>query len=123
MSPKTLTKSKLGRLRDARRWSEADARQVLDAVESSGRTIHSFACEHDLKAHRLYWWRERLAGSVREEPGGFEQLSFAPVMVTGLGQTPAVIVRLGELEFEIITPPEVDPAWLAEVITALKGAQ
>jgi transposase-like protein len=122
MASKTLTKSKLARLRETR-WSEADAQLVLDEIEGSGSTIHAFAREHDLKAHRLYWWRARLAEGVREGPGDLEQLSFAPVVVTGLRQTPAMIVRLGELELELITPHEVDPAWLAQVIAATKGVR
>ena len=119
MANKTLTKSNLARLRDARRWSEADAREVLGALESSGRTIHAFAREHDLKAHRLYWWRERLAGAVGEERA--ETVTFAPVVVTGLGQAPALTVRLGALELDVFTPSTVDPVWLAQIIEATKG--
>lgn len=122
MASKTLTQSKLARLRVAR-WSEEDARLVLKAVEGSGSTIHAFAREHGLQAHRLYWWRERLADAANEDPGDFEQLSFAPVVVTGLGQTPAVILRFAGLELEVIEPRRVEPAWLAQVIAATKGAQ
>ena len=121
MANKTLTKSNLARLRDARRWSEADAREVLGALESSGRTIHAFAREHDLKAHRLYWWRQRLAGAVRKEREDAETLTFAPVVVTGLGPAPALTVRLGALELDVFTPSTVDPVWLAQIIEATKG--
>jgi transposase-like protein len=122
MANKTATNSKLAGLRDTR-WSELDARIVLEAVERSGDTIHAFAREHGLPAHRLYWWRERLAGAIDEDPGDLGQLSFAPVVVTGLGRAPAMLVRVGELELEIIEPQRVDPAWLAQVIAATKGAR
>lgn len=122
MANKTVTNSKLARLRDTR-WSEVDARIVLDAVERSGDTIHAFAREHGLPAHRLYWWRERLAGAIDEEPGDLGQLAFAPVVVTGLARPSALLVRFGEVELEIIEPQRVDPAWLARVIAASKGAR
>lgn len=115
-----MTKSKLAQLRSSR-WSEADGRLVLSAVERSGQTIHTFAREHDLKAHRIYWWRTRLADPVREAPGDLEQLSFAPVVVTGLGRTPAVIVRAGEVEVEVLDPQRVEPTWLAQVLAVTKG--
>jgi transposase-like protein len=121
MANKTVTNSKLARLRDTR-WSELDARIVLEAVERSGDSIHAFAREHGLPAHRLYWWRERLADRI-EDPSDLGQLSFAPVVVTGLGRTPAMLVRVGELELEIIEPQRVDPAWLAGVIAATKGTR
>lgn len=122
MANKKLKKSKLAELRSSR-WSEADARLVLSAVERSGHTIHTFAREHDLKAHRIYWWRTRLAELVREEPADLEQLSFAPVVVTGLGRTPAVIVRAGEVEVEVFDPQRVESTWLAQVLAVTKGVE
>ena len=73
----------------------ADARIVLDTIERRQDTIHAFARRHGLPAHRLYWWRERLVGGIEADPGAVEHLSFAPVVVTGIGQTPAVLVRFG----------------------------
>jgi hypothetical protein len=34
-----------------------------------------------------------------------------------------MLVRVGELELEIIEPQRVDPAWLAGVIAATKGTR
>lgn len=120
MANKTLVGTKLTRLREAR-WSEADARIVLAALERSGDTVLGFARAHDLNAQRIYWWRSRLSGEVQSEDPP-DQLSFAPVVVTGLGRTPAVVIRLGELEVEVLEPHGVDPTWLAQVLAAAKGA-
>ena len=59
----------------------------------------------------------RLAGDRSTEN---EPISFAPVVVTGLGRKPALVLRLGELEIEVLDPQSVDPAWLARVIEATK---
>ena len=123
MATQMLTESKLAKLRGVR-WSEAEAQEVLAAVEDSGNSIHAFALEHALSPNKLYRWRDRLArDEAAEEPEDVEQLSFAPVVVTGLGRTPAVVVRLGEFEVEVIEPSDVDPAWIARLLAAMKGAQ
>ena len=59
----------------------------------------------------------RLAG---ERGAKNEPISFAPVVVTGLGRTPAVVLRVGEVEIDVLDPRAVDPAWLARVIEATK---
>ena len=113
--------AKLARLREDR-WSEADARLVLTAVERSGDSVLAFARAHDLNAQRIYWWRSRLSDEGRDEAMP-EQISFAPVVVTGLGRTPAVVIRIGELEIELFEPQKVEPTWLAQVLAVAKGGQ
>ena len=46
------------------RWSEADAREVLAALEGSGKPVSVFAAEHGLDAQRVYLWRRRLGASA-----------------------------------------------------------
>lgn len=65
----------IARLLAVRRWSEDDARQVLDAVASSGLTCAEFARAHDLSAQRLYVWQRRLTGT----PPAAERAATAPV--------------------------------------------
>jgi hypothetical protein len=43
------------------RWSETEARLVLDAVAASGLTIADFARGYRVQAQRLYVWQRRLA--------------------------------------------------------------
>jgi transposase-like protein len=119
MASKNLMKEKLTQLREGQ-WSEPDARLVLAALERSADSVSAFARAHDLNAKRIYWWRARLSGQ-RHHDGEHEQLSFAPVVVTGLGQTPAVILRIGELEVAVVEPHKVEPTWLAQLLAAMKG--
>jgi hypothetical protein len=34
-----------------------------------------------------------------------------------------VVLRLGELEIEVVEPQQVEPAWLAQLIAAMKGGE
>lgn len=113
--------AELAQLRD-RRWSEADARVVLHALERSSEPVSTFARRHGLDTQRIYKWRSRLADEDRNGEEQTEHLSFAPVVVTGLGRTPAVVVRIGELEVEVHEPQKVDPSWLAQMIAATRRA-
>lgn len=46
------------------RWSEGDAREVLEALERSGEPVAVFAAAHGLDAQRVYMWRRRLGASA-----------------------------------------------------------
>ena len=112
--------AKLAEVRD-RRWSEGDARVVLELLDRSGDSVPAFARTHGLNAQRLYWWRSRLSEQQERDEVGLEQLSFAPVVVTGVGrESPAMLLRLGALELEVVEPSRVDPTWLARLLTSLE---
>jgi hypothetical protein len=115
-----LLKAKLAAIRE-QRWSQADARVVLELLERSGDSIPVFARANDLSAQRLYWWRSRLVEEPKRNDVELEQLSFAPVVVTGLGQqSPAMRLRLGELELEVIEPSRIEPTWLARLLVSFE---
>jgi transposase-like protein len=42
------------------RWTEQDAREVLAALQRSGKPVRAFASEHGLDPQRVYLWRRRL---------------------------------------------------------------
>lgn len=46
---------------DRPRWTEADAREVLAALERSGQPVAVFATTHGLDPQLVYAWRRRLA--------------------------------------------------------------
>jgi hypothetical protein len=48
-------------LAEPTRWTEQQARAVLDRQERSGLSVQSFAAREGLSAARLYTWRSRLA--------------------------------------------------------------
>lgn len=52
-----------------RRWTDADARAALAALDASGLTVAAFAAREGLDPQRLYFWRRRLrTGSVEAQP-------------------------------------------------------
>jgi hypothetical protein len=57
------------------RWTQADARLVLDAVAASGLSRAEFARTYDVDYQRLNTWRHRLAAtSPPAPPVGFVQV-------------------------------------------------
>lgn len=71
----------------SRRWSSAEARRVLTALERSGLPVTRFAAQHGLGVERLYRWQRRLKRA---------KVSVAPPRFTEVAVTvPAAIeVRL-----------------------------
>ena len=47
------------------RWTREDAREVLAALDRSGKPVSAFAAEHGIDPQRLYQWRRRLGGAER----------------------------------------------------------
>lgn len=58
------------------RWSEADARLVLDALASSGLPLAQFAREHAIDPQRLYAWRRRIAPTPPRPQRAPEPIAF-----------------------------------------------
>jgi hypothetical protein len=50
------------------RWTEQDARVVLDALHRSRKPVRVFAAEHGIDPQRVYLWRRRL-GRAYHFPG------------------------------------------------------
>jgi transposase-like protein len=94
------------------RWSEADARVVLDALERSGEPVAAFAAAHGVDAQRLYVWRRRLGASA-------EHTSFREVVIAEPAPRTA--------SFEVVLPtgvtvrvgPSFDSAALARLLEVL----
>jgi transposase-like protein len=43
------------------RWTDGEARQVIAALERSGKPVSVFAAERGLDPQRVYYWRRRIA--------------------------------------------------------------
>ena len=114
-----IKKAEVVRRAARRRCSEMDARVVLDALKASGRSLIEFARKYDLDPQRLRRWQSRF-----EETGAkadSDVVSFAPVVVRGLGRSAIVIARMGEVEVEVevVDPARVDPRWVAGLLDAV----
>jgi transposase-like protein len=74
------------------RWTEADARRVLDEWQRTGGTLEAFARSRGLVPQRVAWWRNRLRDQRPVVPA---EITFAPARVTGAEPAdPAAVIRL-----------------------------
>ena len=103
-------------------WTEAEARVVLQAQESSGQSLTQFARQHGLTPQRLRWWKGRLG-----QPGA--ALTFLPVQVAapqpaqqpvapGPGALMEVVLATGR---RVRVAPGFDEAALLRLVRALEG--
>lgn len=92
--------------RTRRRWTAADARMALSALERSGLSLSEFAAREGLDVQRLRHWRKRLA----EAPAFVELTPRAPERVE-------VVLRSGRT---LRVPATIDRATLAALIEALE---
>jgi len=87
---------------NSRRWTEAEAREVLAALEQSGQSITAFAAARGLDPQRLYYWRRRVAGGdritfrelvVRPVPSASQQMPFEILLGLGSRRAGTAVVR------------------------------
>jgi transposase-like protein len=103
---------------DRRRWTEADARLALAALDRSGKAVSVFAAEHGLDPQRLYVWRRRLG---KAELTTFQELIVrpaTPITVAASNATFEIVLRSGEL---LRVPPSFDAASLERLLAVLRA--
>lgn len=103
------------------RWTEGDAREVIAALDRSGKPVSLFAAEHGLDPQRVYLWRRRLGGAERTT---FQELIVRPPAWRSAADTagPAfeIVLASGEV---IRVPPSFDSAALARLLEVLAQAR
>ncbi|HZT93474.1 MAG TPA: hypothetical protein VE985_03235 [Gaiellaceae bacterium] len=97
------------------RWSEEDARQVLDALERSGQPVSAFAAEHGLDPQRVYLWRRRLGA-------GAERTTFREVVVRAAGSDRFEIVLTSGATVRVPTGFDDDSLERLLVVLSRAGA-
>ena len=117
----------------ARRWTEADARCVVEAWQGSGESGNSFGKRLGLVPQRLYWWRDRLrkidrkaarAQSKGVQPG---MAALVPVAVRDAdctvqaGGTPIVVEADLGLVVQVNRVDATTAAWVAVLARVLRG--
>jgi hypothetical protein len=104
---------------DRRRWTEQDARFVLDALERSGKPLRVFAEERGLDPQRLYVWRRRVAVGDRTT---FRELIVRPLASAQAGNGgPFEIVLASGVVIRV--PSSFDAAALARLLEVLAQAR
>ena len=101
---------------DRPRWTEQHAREVLDALVRSGKSVATFAADHGLDPQRIYSWRRRLGGA---EPTRFQELivhSPASFSVASGASSFEIALATGEV---VRVPSSFDAAALARLLDVL----
>src|ERR1700735_4149234 len=111
-----MSTSRFDSLLSRPRWTREDAREVMGALERSGKSVSSFAADHGLDPQRVYLWRRRL--------GGAEPTTFQEIVVRQAGSPPLaphdapfeVALMSGDV---VRVPPAFDAAALARLLEVL----
>ena len=106
-----LTPLRHGHPFDRPRWTEADARVVLDALARSGQSVREFAERHHLDPQRVYLWRRRVAGGDRTT---FREVVLRPASMA-LAESAAFELRLPS-GVRVRVPPSFDAAALTRLL-------
>jgi len=129
MSKSKNSKVKWNSLGKKRRWSEAEAREVVDAWRASGQRVQTFAREHGLGAWRLRYWLPRLDTGVDPRKGkveskSTEEVRLVPAVLTGAsyGNRPSVVIRLPDgIEVELHDAERVGARDVGQLVAQLRG--
>lgn len=98
------------------RWTEAQAREVIAALERSGKPVSVFAAEHGLDPQRVYQWRRRVAGG---DGTMFREIVVRPSDRRAEGSSfEVVLASTGDV---VRVPPSFDPAVLARLLDVLRA--
>lgn len=104
-----------------RRWTASDARQMLDAWQSSGQSLNAFSAEHGVKPERLSWWKARLHDWSANATAKVERPArLVPAVVRPGGTEAEAVVRFPSgVAVEVMDTASVSPQWLAVVAAEL----
>jgi transposase-like protein len=106
---------------DRPRWTLEDGREVIAALNRSGKSVSVFSAEHGLDPQRVYLWRRRLVAAV--EPAAFRE-----VVVQPAARRPSVDVQGAPFEIALTSgqvvrvPASFDAAALARLLDVLAQA-
>ena len=105
------------------RWSEADARLVLDALASSRLPLAQFAREHAIDPQRLYAWRRRIAPTPPRRQRAPEPIAFVRLddaIATPTAARYEIVLPTGEL---LRVEGNVHPPSLAALLAVLRAGR
>ena len=125
------TSDKWKALAAKRRWSEDEARSVVDAWRSSGQRVQTFAREQGVSAWRLRYWAPRFSPTSRTKKApsssrSATEVKFVPAVLTGtaVGERAAVVIRLPDgIAVELHDAEHACAHQIGQVVACLRGAR
>lgn len=113
-----MSKSEQGRKQRSKRWSLAQARQVMDQWQASGKSAVAFAAEQGFSATRLSYWTRQIEAAASKAP------RFVAVPLTSGSPTTSLSARGVEIEVDGLTVrvgDDVDVRYVARLVAALQA--
>ena len=109
-------------LRGSRRWTESEARYVLESWGASGEPLSRFARRMKLCAERLRWWKNRLRWDAQVPSNPVTGLAkFVPVVVKAEPAYTAVsavlVIEGARVELRELNPTSA--MWAATLLQTL----
>ena len=98
----------------AKRWTKAEAREVVTRWKGSRQSATGFATQHHLSASRLSYWSKRLDLQAAESPQ-FVAVAVGPET----SATHAVEIAIGGLTLRV--REGVDTGFVAQLVSALQS--
>jgi hypothetical protein len=105
-----------GKYLSHRRWTVADARAALAALDESGLSPNAFAVVQGIDAQRLYYWRRRLAS---ERVAGQPTPEFVEIRPRR-PEPVEVVLRSGRV---LRVAESIDPAALMRLVAVLEHVE
>ena len=102
------------------KWSEVEARGVLEAWRRSGLSMERFAQQRGLVTQRLRWWKKKFA-RIERAVAASAGTALLPVRVaetTRRGEPVTVLLRTGHM---LKVSHGFDEAAFARVVALLEG--
>ena len=100
------------------KWSEVEARGVLEAWRRSGLPLEKFAKQRGLVAQRLRWWRAKLSRANLLGPTPAVLPVHVPADNARRGEPVTVLLRTGHM---LKVPHGFDESAFARVVALLEG--
>lgn len=119
-----MAKDSAARVTAQKRWTEQEARALLDAWRRSGQSVGAFADSIGVGPQRLYWWKSRLGASstaptflpvVERDSRLFARAVTGPSSRTPIA-TPLVIALTNGVRIEVNEVDASTAAWVSAVL-------
>ncbi len=103
------------------KWSEVEARGVLEALKRSGLPLERFAKERGIVAQRLRWWKKKFSREARAAmmPSAPPLLPVLVAEAPRRGEPVTVLLRTGHM---LKVSHGFDEDAFARVVALLEGA-
>lgn len=112
-----MSKSERDQKQRGKRWTLAQARQVFEQWQASGKSAAAFAAEHDFSATRLAYWTKQIETVAPKGP------RFVAVPIAARIPTTSRGARGVEIEVDGLTlrvGDDADVRYVARLVAALQ---